>query len=60
MAECVLVSFESAKNGDNAVLLVGKYVVEDNIEIINAFSDNEATELWNKIINKEEKDNGNS
>lgn len=58
MAESIIVSFAENENRYNSVLVVGKKKEKKPIEIINAFSGDEAIELWNKLTTKKESNNG--
>lgn len=48
----VLVSYDYNPAKDNAVLIVGHKEPKDIVRIVNAFSGEEATALWNKLIGK--------
>lgn len=58
MASSLLVAYEEGENGV-AVLLVGKKQPNGAAKIINAFQDEEATELWNKLRTRKEKSDEN-
>ena len=49
----ILVGYNHSTDSDNAVLVVGQKGPNDSVNIINAFSGDEATELWNKLTIKE-------
>jgi hypothetical protein len=53
-AGSVIVAFDH-KDGDKAILLVGKKNPKQDVAIINAFQGEEAIELWKKLTTKEEK-----
>jgi hypothetical protein len=46
----ILVGYDYNPAKDNAVLIVGKQVGNKSIQIINAFQGDEATALWNKLV----------
>ena len=54
MAECILVSYDHSNGVDTAILLVGKKNPKQDVEIINAFQGEEATELWRKLTIRKE------
>ena len=56
MADSILVAYDN-KSGDIPVLIVGKKRPNQSVDIINAFQGDEATELWNRLIVKKEKEN---
>ena len=45
----ILVSYDY-NHPDNAVLIVGRKIFNQSVEIINAFQGDEATELYNKLV----------
>jgi hypothetical protein len=51
---CFLVGFDISEN-DNAVAIIGKKGPGIDIEVINAFSGEEAIALYNKLNTKKEK-----
>jgi len=57
MPKSILVSYVENENPYESILVVGKKRKNQSVEIINAFSGAEATELWNKLITKREKTN---
>lgn len=50
--EAIIVAYDYKQDSDNAVLIVGQKNKIKDIEIINAFQGDEATELWNKLTTK--------
>ena len=50
----VVVAFDHDEKRDNAVLIVGQKNAKVDIQIINAFSGDEAKELWKKLTTKKE------
>ena len=48
----VIVAFDYKGDSDNAVLIVGQKQPKKDVHIINAFSGDEAKELWNKLTVK--------
>lgn len=57
MPKSTLVSYVENENPYESILVVGEKRKNQSVEIINAFSGAEATELWNKLITKREKTN---
>ena len=51
----VIVGFDYKKDSDNAVLIVGQKNPNMSISIINAFQDEEAKQLWEKLTTRKEK-----
>ena len=54
--KCLLVAIDISEN-DKAVMIVGEKGPGIDIKVINAFSDEEAIELYKKLITKKEKTN---
>ena len=52
ITECILVSYDNSHGKDNSVLLVGKKHPNKPAEIINAFQNEEADELWQRLTTK--------
>lgn len=52
ITECILVSYDNTNGEDNSILLVGKKHPKKPVEIINAFQNKEADELWEKLTTK--------
>ena len=50
----VIVAFDYKGDSDNAVLIVGEKKPKMDIHIINAFSGEEAKELWTKLTARKE------
>lgn len=57
MEKVVLVSYVEPTNGDKPILIVGQKRPNQSVDIINAFQGDKATELYQKLITKEEKKN---
>lgn len=55
MAETILVSFEPSTGVDKCVLIVGRKIPGQAVEIINAFQGLEAEALYRKLITKKDK-----
>ena len=51
-AGSVIVAFDR-KDGDKAILLVGKKNPKQDVAIINAFQGEEAIDIWKKLTTKE-------
>lgn len=49
--DCVMVAYSETEN--SAVLIVGRKTKFINADVINAFSEDEARELWKKLTEKE-------
>jgi hypothetical protein len=58
MTTSLLIGFDKADNGDIPVLIVGRKQPGDVVEIINAFQGEEAEALYNKLVTKREKTEG--
>ena len=55
--DTILVSYVENKDPEKTILVVGNKRINQSVEVINAFSGTEATELWNKLTTpKESKD----
>lgn len=52
----LIVGFDFTNGEDNGVLIVGKKLINEQIEIINAFKGKEAEELYLKLTTKKEKE----
>jgi hypothetical protein len=52
ITECILVSYDNTNGKDNSVLLVGRKHSNKPVEIINAFQNKEADDLWKKLTTK--------
>jgi hypothetical protein len=57
MEDIILVSYTEPTNGDSPILIVGRKRPDQLADIINAFQGDKATELYQKLITKEEKKN---
>lgn len=55
VSESLIVGVDISENGDTAVLIVGKKQPGKAIEIVNAFQEEEAIELYMKLITEKEK-----
>lgn len=51
MTDTILVSYDNS-SGDIPILIIGRKTIRHDVEIINAFQGNEATDLYNKLITK--------
>lgn len=49
--DCIMVAY--SETGNSAVLIVGRKTKFINADIVNAFSGDEARELWRKLTEKE-------
>lgn len=58
LSDCVLVSISCHGDEENAVLIVGRKTKRKDVEVINAFQGKEAIELYEKLITKKEKSDG--
>lgn len=54
MVDTILVGVEFANNGDTGVLIVGRKRMNQSVEIINAFQDEEAKELYKRLTTKKD------
>lgn len=54
VSKCFLVSVD-IRDGDNAVLLVGEKINNVDVKVINAFSGEDALELYKKLTTVKEK-----
>lgn len=59
MLDTLLVSI-SHNDNDNGVLLVGRKRLNESVEIINAFEGEVAIDIYNMLITKRGKNNGNN
>lgn len=50
--EAVIVAYDYKQASDTATLIIGQKNKIKDIEIINAFQGEEATELWKKLTQK--------
>ena len=48
--DTILVSFYYSNKDDQSILVVGRKHMNESVEIINAFSGEEAEELYNKLV----------
>ena len=48
--DIILVSFDYSNKDDQSILVVGRRRMNESVEIINAFSGEEAEELYNKLV----------
>lgn len=51
--DVLLVSYDNISN-DKPVLIVGRKGARESVQIVNAFQDEEAEELYKKLTNKED------
>lgn len=51
----IIVAYDYKEGSDNAVLIVGQKNPKMDIQVINAFSGEEAKELWKKLTTVKEK-----
>lgn len=58
ISDTILVSIDF-HNQDTGVLIVGRKRPNQSVEIINAFQGEEALKLYEKLVTKKEKKNGN-
>ena len=49
MTDSIIVVYDYNEGTDNAVLIVGKKLPDKTVDILNAFSGDEAKELWAKL-----------
>lgn len=49
MTDSVIVGYDYNEPTDNAVLIVGRKLPDNVVDIVNAFSGDEAKELWAKL-----------
>lgn len=56
MVDTILVGVDFANNGDTGVLIVGRKRMNQSVEIINAFQDEEAKELYKRLTTKKDGD----
>lgn len=54
ISDGLIIGFDRAKNGDNTVLIVGRQLNDQEVKIVNAFSGEEAFELYKKLTEKRE------
>lgn len=50
----LIIGYDISHTSDNKVLVVGKRGPSGSVEIVNAFQGDEAEELYNKLITKQE------
>lgn len=50
----LIIGYDIDHTSDNKILVVGKRGPGDSVEIVNAFQGDEAEELYNKLITKQE------
>lgn len=55
MEDTILVSYVKPSNDAVPVLVVGRKRPNQSVEIINAFQDDEATDLYTKLTTKKQK-----
>ena len=60
ITDILLIGFNRSYNGDNTVLIVGRKRPNEKIDIVNTFRDDEAMELYLKLVTlKSKKDDSN-
>ena len=57
ITDSIIVGFDSSKNGDNTVLIVGRKRLNNSVYIINAFEGDEALELYRRLVTKKDDQN---
>lgn len=55
MTESLIIGYDNTNGKDHTVLVVGRKRMNQTVEIINAFQDEEAEELYKKLTTKKEK-----
>ena len=50
----LIIGYDISHTSDNKVLAIGKRGPSGSVEIVNAFQGDEAEELYNKLITKQE------
>lgn len=50
----LIIGYDISHTSDNKVLVIGKRGPSGSVEIVNAFQGDEAEELYNKLITKQE------
>ena len=55
--DTLLISFDSSNDRDHILLIIGRKRPNESIEIINAFQDEEAKDLYLRLITKKEDKN---
>ena len=58
LSDCVLVSISCQGDEENAVMIIGRKAKRKDVEVINAFQGKEAIKLYEKLITKKEKKDG--
>lgn len=56
VTECILVSYDNSNGLDHSVLIVGRQRKNKPVEIINAFQNEEANDLWERLITKKKQE----
>lgn len=56
MVDSILVSVDFSNNNDTGVMVVGRKRMNQSVEIINAFQEDEARELYEKLVTKKKKE----
>lgn len=49
MVDSLIISIDTSNGKDNAVLIVGRKAVGQQVEIVNAFQGDEALELYDRL-----------
>lgn len=55
MVDTLLIGIDISNKDSTAVLTVGKKRMNQSVEIINAFQGDEARELYNRLVTKEDR-----
>ena len=50
----LIIGYDISRTSDNKVLVIGKRGPSGSVEIVNAFQGDEAEELYNNLITKQE------
>ena len=50
----LIIGYDISHTSDNKILVIGKRGPSGSVEIVNAFQGDEAEELYNKLITKQE------
>ena len=58
MIDSILIGVDISDKDSTAVLTVGRKRMNQSVEIINAFQGDEARELYNRLVTKEDRTGG--
>lgn len=50
LTDTLLVSIDSSTDGDETVLLVGRKRLNESVEIVNAFQEKDAMDLYKQLV----------